>query len=73
MGLGVFAVVWCLRVATRGRVRSSAKQRLKLARVLVLATLAFLAIAMRLTWTIDNLDGKPQKQLTWWQQVLNRY
>jgi hypothetical protein len=60
--------------ASRARpVESTTVQRMKTARLLVVATLTFLAIAMRLKWTIGDLDGKSRQQLTWWQQILEKH
>ena len=75
LGMCLFAIVLYLRwKAAKARpVKSTPYQRLKLARVLALSLLAFLAISMRLSRTIDGLDAKPRQPLTWWQQILERF
>lgn len=75
LGVCLFAIVLGLRIAAwRQRpMWSSPKQHAKLARVLVVAILAFLAIAMRLNWTIGDLDGKPREPMSWWEKFLDRY
>ncbi len=74
-GLCLFAVVLCLRVAAWKvhPVQSSPRRRMKLARILAIALLTFLAISMRLSRTIDSLDGKPRQSVRWWEQILGRY
>ena len=75
LGLCLFVVVLCLRVAAwKARpVQSSPRRRMKLARILAVALLTFLAISMRLSRTIDSLDGKPHQPVRWWEQILGRY
>ena len=75
LGVCVFAVILFLRIQTwRAKPEwSSPQQRMKTARVLVVAVLTFLAIAMRLHWTIEDLDGKPRAPLNWWEQMLSKY
>jgi hypothetical protein len=71
----MFAIVLVLRVqAWKARpVQCSAMQRMKLAKVITGALLAFLAITMRLQWTIGDLDGKPRQPLSWWEQLLEKH
>lgn len=75
LGVCLFAIVLTLRVqAWRARPTwSPVQQRMKLAKVVVAALLAFMAIAMRLRWTVDDLDGKPRQPLTWWEQMLEKH
>jgi hypothetical protein len=69
VSVGVFAVVWWQRVQLwRTRpVPSTPNQRLKTARVLAVALLMLLAIAMRLKWSIDSFDGEPRAPLSLWE------
>jgi hypothetical protein len=75
LGVCIFAIVLILRVqAWKARPTwSPLQQRMKLARVVAVALLAFLAIAMRLRWTVDDLNGKPRQPLSWWEQILEKH
>ena len=54
-------------------VQSSWKKRVKLARILLVAALALLAIAMRMSKLGDAIDGKPKTAPTLIEKVLDRY
>ncbi len=75
LGICMFAlVVWLRLRAWKARPTwSPLQQRMKLAKAVAAALLAFLAIAMRLQWTIDGLDRKPRQPLSWWEQILERH
>ncbi len=75
LGVCMFALVLGLRIAAwKARpIQSSPGDRLKLAKVLAVALLTFLAIAMRLSWTQNSLDGKARQPLTWWEEISERY
>jgi len=67
-------VFWLRWKAAKARpVKSTIRQRLNLARVLMLGLFAFLAISMRLSRTIDGLDRNPRQAVTWWQQILEKF
>ena len=71
----VFALVFAQRVAAwrRRPVQSSWKSRYKLAKVLIVAALALLAVIMRMRRLSDSLDGKESKPMTPVELILDRY
>jgi uncharacterized BrkB/YihY/UPF0761 family membrane protein len=71
----MFAIVLSLRVAAwrKNPQQSSWKKRFKLARILVIALLALMAIVMRMTRLGDSIDGKPKNPPTLVERILDRY
>jgi hypothetical protein len=75
ISLFIFAGMLALRISAwrANPVQSSWKNRAKLARVLIIAALAMLAIVMRLSRLGDAIDGKPKSDPNFVERILDHF